>query len=72
MNRLSARQHEENGNATRCYIYRHEFVKGEAKGPKVRDHDHITSWFIGVAHCQCNLERPVCFKIPVFFHNFPG
>ena len=56
--------------ATRCYICRHEFVEGEAKGPKVRDHDHITGLFIGAAHRQCNLERPVSFKIPVFFHNF--
>ena len=42
MKRLSARQKEEYDNATRCYICRHEFVEGEAKGPKVRDHDHIT------------------------------
>ena len=42
MNRLSARQQEEYDNATQCYICRHEFVEGEAKGPKVRDHDHIT------------------------------
>ena len=43
-----------------------------AKGPKVRDHDLITGWFIGVAHRQCNLERPVSFKISVFVHNLPG
>ena len=72
MKRLSARQQEEYDNATRCYICRHEFVEGKAKGPKVRDHDHITGWFIGAAHRQCNLERPVSFKIPVFFHNFRG
>ena len=72
MKRLSARQQEEYDNATRCYICRHEFIKGEAKGPKVRDHDHITGWFIGAAHRLCNLERPVSFKIPVFFNNFHG
>ena len=72
MNRLSARQKEEYDNATRCYIYRHEFVEGKAKGLKVRDHDHITGWFIDAVHRQCNLERPVSFKIPMFFHNFPG
>ena len=70
MKRLSVHQQEEYDNATRCYICRHEFIEGEAKGPKVRDHDHITAWFIDAAHCQCNLERPVSFKIPVFFHNF--
>ena len=72
LKRLSARQQDEYDNATRCYICRHEFVEGEAKGPKVRDHDHITGWLIDAAHRQCNLERPVSFKIPVFFHNFSG
>ena len=72
MNRLSASQQEEYDNATRCYICRHEFVEGKAKGPKVRDHDHITGWFVGAAHRQCNLERPVSFNSPVFFHNFRG
>ena len=70
MKRLSARQQEEYDNAILCYICRHEFDEGEARGPKVRDHDHITGWFIGAAHRQCNLERPVSFKILVFFHNF--
>ena len=72
MKRLSANQQEKYDNATRCYICRHEFIESEAKGPKVRDHDHITGWFIGAAYRQCNLERPVSFKIPVFFHNFRG
>ena len=72
MKRHSVRQQEEYDNATRCYICRHEFVEGEETGPKVRDHDHIMGWFIGAAHRQCNLERPVSFKIPVFFHNFRG
>ena len=70
--RLSARKQEKYYNATRCNICRHEFVNGEAKGLKIRDHDHITDRFIGAAHRQCNLERPVSFKIRVFFHNFRG
>ena len=72
MKRLSARQTEKYNNATRYYICRHEFVVGEAKGPKDRDHDYITGWFIRAAHRQCNLKRPVSFKIQVFFHNFRG
>ena len=72
MKHLSAPQQEEYDNATRCYICRHEFVKNQEKGPKVRDHEHITRWFIAAAHRQCNLERPVIFKIPVFFHNLRG
>ena len=50
INRLSVRQQEEYDNATRCYIFRHEFVESEAKGPQVRDHDHITCRLIGAAH----------------------
>ena len=72
MKRLSARQQEEYDNATRCYICRHEFVESETKGANVRDHDHITGWFIGAAHRQCNLERSVSFKILVFFYNLRG
>ena len=72
MKRLSARQQEEYNNATRCYICRNEFVENEAQGPKVCDNDHITGWFIGAAYRQCNLKRPLSFKIPVFFHNFTG
>ena len=69
MNRRSVRQ-QEYDNFTHCYICRHEFVEGEARNPKVQNHDHITGWFIGATHRQSNLEGPVCFKIPVFFHNF--
>ena len=54
MKRLSDRQQNEYENAIRCYICRHDFVEGNAMGPKVRDHDYITGWFIGDAHRQCN------------------
>ena len=57
-------------NATRCYLCRHEFKKDDLKGPKISDHYHITGEFIGAAHRHCNLQRPVSFQIPVFFHNF--
>ena len=59
MKRLNANQQEKYDNATRCYICRHEFIVREAKGSKVRDHDHSTGWFIGAAHRQDILERPV-------------
>ena len=70
MKRHSDHQKEKYDNSTRCYICRQEFVDGEAKGPKFRDHDHITGWFIGAAYRQFSLERPVSLKIPVFFKNF--
>ena len=72
MKRISAQKREEYENATQCYICRHAFEENDPKGPKVRDHDHITGFFLGVAHRQCNLERTVSFRIPVFFHNFCG
>ena len=72
MHRLSVRLQEEYDNDTRCYICCQEFVEGEAKGPKVSYHDHITGCFISPTHRQCNLERLVSFKVPVFFHNFRG
>ena len=54
------------------YIDSLRIEEDDLKGPKVRDHDHITGFFLTAAHRQCNLECPVSFRIPVFFHNFRG
>ena len=35
----------------------------------VRDHCHLTGKFRGAAHSQCNLQREVPKKVPIFFHN---
>ena len=72
MKRMSAQKRKEYENAKKCYICRHVFEKDNTKGPKVRDHAHITKSFLGTAHRQCNLKRPVIFRIPVFIHNFSG
>ena len=72
MKRMNAQKREEYENATQYYICRHAFAEDDPKGPKVREHDHITGFFLGAAHRQCNLERPVSFRIPVFFLNFRG
>ena len=72
MKRMSAQKREEYKNAMECYIFRHAFEEGDPKEQMVRDHDHITGFFLPAAHRQCNLERPVSFRIPVFFHNFRG
>ena len=72
MKRMSAKKREEYENATQCYICRHAFEEDDLKRPKVRDHDHIMGFCLNAAHRQCNLERPVCFRIPFFFHNFCG
>ena len=36
----------------------------------MRDHDHVTGWFIAAAHLQCNLQRSANYQMPVLFHNF--
>ena len=66
MKRMSAQKREWYENATQCYICRHAFEENDPKGPKVRDHDHITGFFVCAEHRQCNVERFVSFRIPVF------
>ena len=70
MRQMSAQKQEEYENAIECCICRQPFEEEDPKGPKVRQYDHITGFFIGAAHRQCNLQRPVSFRISVFFHNF--
>ncbi|XP_053205601.1 uncharacterized protein LOC128392015 [Panonychus citri] len=36
---------------------------------RVRDHCHLTGVFRGAAHPECNLQRSLPTRIPVFFHN---
>ena len=70
MKRMSAQKRKEYQNATKCYICHHAFEEDDPKGAKVCDYDHITGFFLGAAHRQCNLERPVSFRIFEFFKNF--
>ena len=73
MDRLSRGKQEEFDNATHCHICRRMFEGyQDLRKPKVRDHDHVTNWFIAAAHQQYNLQRSVNYQIPVFFHNFRG
>lgn len=39
---------------------------------KVRDHDHLTAKFRGVAHSYCNLNYKNPNFVPVFIHNLAG
>ena len=73
MDPLSHAEQEEFYNATYCYICRKPFEEDQdPRGPKVRDHDHVTSWFIAAAHQQCNFQLSVNYQIHVYFHNFRG
>ena len=72
MRPLSFQQETEHDNAINCYLCRQPFQVVDPRGGKVRDHDHITGYYLGAAHRQCNIERPVKYLIPVFFHNFRG
>ena len=38
----------------------------------VRDHDHLSGKFLGVAHNYCNFRRRELKKIVAFSHNFSG
>ena len=42
------------------------------KDIKVRDHCHITGFYRGSAHQDCNLNFRLTDKIPVIFHNLRG
>ncbi|KAK3735533.1 hypothetical protein QZH41_005010 [Actinostola sp. cb2023] len=39
---------------------------------RVRDHDHLTGLYRGVAHNECNLNYKFTGNIPVVFHNLRG
>ena len=67
--RLSVRHQEEYDNATWCYICCYEFEKSEAKGPKVRDYNYITGWFIGAAHLSVTWSAFSASKSQCFFTN---
>ena len=59
--------------ANTCYLCRNAFLKeDDPLGHRVRDLDQITGNYLGAAHRQCNIERPVKYQIPVFIHNFRG
>ena len=56
------------GIAKHCHICKNVFGKTK-KHLKVRDHDHYTRKYRGVAQLICNLRYPAQIDIPVFFHN---
>ena len=64
MDQLSRAEQEEFVNATHCHICCKPFEGDQnPRGRKVRDHDHMSGWFIAAGHQQCNLQRSVNYKI---------
>ena len=55
-----------------CHLVERPFIDGDPNLRKVRDHDHITGYYLGAAHDVCNRRRRVVFDIPIFIHNFRG
>ena len=75
MRTLTADQDLKYRGATECCICHNKkrpFNNGDDDWRKVRDHDHVTGYFLGAAHNLCNKRRRVVFQIPVFIHNFCG
>ena len=52
-----------------CHICNKPFKVDDVK---VRDHDHFTGKFRGIAHQICNTYASSPLFIPIFFHNFSG
>ena len=55
--------------AKKCHICEKEYKKTDVR---VRDHCHITGFYRGSAHQDCNLNFQITDKIPVIFHNLRG
>lgn len=55
--------------STHCYLCQKELTE-EQRG--VRDHDHLTGRFLGVAHSLCNLRRRENVQLTCMCHNFSG
>ena len=75
MNPLSREKQEAHNNATICCICHkqdHPFDPTNPIDRKVADHDHVSGYYIGAAHDECNRKRRVVFDIPIIFHNLRG
>ena len=75
MNPLSREKQEAHNNAIICCICHKQNRTFDFTIPndrKVADHDHLTAYYIGAAHDECNRKRRFVFDIPIIFHNFRG
>ena len=75
MRPLSRQKLTDHYNAVVCCIYRRQnrpFDPTSANDGTVADHDHLTGFYIGAEHDECNRKRRVVYDISVFCHNFRG
>lgn len=67
MDPLTPQQEAQAEMAEECYL-----CKDLLGTDRVRDHDHLTGKFLGVAHDSCNLHRKELYTLTCFAHNFSG
>ena len=75
MRYLTKAQRNRHLEATVCCICRRTdrpFAGEHADWRKVHDHDHVTGYYIGATHDNCNRQRKVIYDVSVFFHNLRG
>jgi len=63
---LSLEQEQNHANAQVCHLCKKAF---HLLNPKVRDHCHVSGFYIGAAHSLCNIQRRQKRFLPVLFHN---
>ena len=66
---LTIEEEKEFQNSVSCHLCKKKYKRNEIK---VRNHDHITSKYLGSAHNTCNLSFRKSPLIPCFMHNFSG
>ena len=64
--KISKKQMRNAKKTGKCHICEMKFEEGEKK---VRDHDHYSSKFIGMAHVECNVLRTRQKKLNIYCHN---
>ena len=64
---MTVEEEAEVAAAVSCYL-----CGEDLDGDRVRDHDHLTGRFLGVAHNACNLVRREKSQLTCLAHNFSG
>lgn len=69
---ITAEMNEALRSATKCCVCDELLEDTDEVSMRVRDHNHYTGEFCGVAHSKCNLLLKKPKFIPVFLHNLGG